>query len=92
LFVSAGEEYLTPLSPYFVIQDGEAVVKVITKKSSGRDVPIEFQAYGLRDSFRELQTIMHEVPIKIDISLTKDKIEASPESYSVLSVELKDRF
>jgi hypothetical protein len=83
---------LESLRPFFQIENGVSEISVVTKKASGIDIPIEFQAYGLRDTFRENQTIMHEVPIKIDISLDKDKIEANPESSANLLVELKDRF
>jgi hypothetical protein len=92
LYVSANEVYLEPTESLFDIIDGRSEISIRTKKSSWIDIPIEFQAYGLRDVYREEQTILHEQAIKIDISLDKDKIEASPEWKARLTVELKDRF
>lgn len=92
LYVSTNDVYLEPLEPFFDIRNGKAQIKLATKKSSGIDIPIEFQAYGFRDAYREEQTIFHEEAIKIDISLDKEKIEASPDWVARLSVELKDRF
>jgi hypothetical protein len=42
--------------------------------------------------FSENITILPEVPIKLDLSLTQPQIEASSESFTYVKSELKDRY
>jgi hypothetical protein len=36
--------------------------------------------------------ILPDIPVKVDLNLSRTKIEASKNDYSVLTAELKDRY
>jgi hypothetical protein len=47
---------------------------------------------GLNNILKKEITILPESPIKVDLIMSKNKIEASTNASSILKVELKDRY
>ncbi|PID86452.1 hypothetical protein CSB08_00530 [Candidatus Gracilibacteria bacterium] len=79
-------------NPYVDIINGKAEVEFITSIIAGENIPIEFQAEGVNNIFKKNITINPEIPIKVDIALSKNKMEANPGEFTSLAVDLKDRF
>lgn len=81
----------TPNS-YVQIENGTSMIQLQTKTIAGKDIKLEFQVEGLSDIVTQYIEILPDVPIKLDLSLSRDKIEASPDDSTLLYAVLKDRY
>ena len=77
---------------YSEIKSWKAKIKLKTWTTSWKSIPIEFQIEWLNNVYRQEIEILPEKPIKLDLSLSRSKIDASKIDYSILNVELKDRY
>lgn len=77
---------------YVDVVQGKARVAFFTTTLAGEDVPLEIQIEGGNKIYKSYIDILPDLPIKIDLSLSKDKIEASRESKTILEAVLKDRY
>lgn len=84
--------YGTTPNSYVQIQNGKSTMQLQTKTIAGKDIKIEFQIEGLSDIVTQYIEILPDVPIKLDLSLSRDKIEASPDDSTLLYAVLKDRY
>jgi len=84
--------YGTPTEAYVPLENGQAHLDYTTKTVAGENIKVEFQIEWVNKVFSENITILPEVPIKLDLSLTQPQIEASSESFTYVKSELKDRY
>lgn len=84
--------YWKSLNDIIDIKNGTWNWSFITAKSASKVVNLTFNIEWLRNSIVEPITILPDRAIKIDLSLSNSKIEASESSTSNLSAELKDRY
>ncbi len=84
--------YGTLDNAYTEIKNGEAVVYFKTKNLAGQNVKLEFQVEWVKLIVKRYIDILPEKPVKIDISLSKNKMEASKDEFSLASITLKDRY
>ncbi len=78
--------------PYVMVENGRAQISFTTATLAWKNISIEVQLEGWVDIYRKDITILPEVPIKVDLRLSRDKIEASSEDSSILEAVLKDRY
>lgn len=79
-------------TPYVWVENGRAEISFITSTLAAENLELEFQLEWGRDIYRKDVTILPEVPIKVDLRLSRDKIEASKDDFSILEAILKDRY
>ncbi|MDP2089997.1 MAG: FG-GAP-like repeat-containing protein [Candidatus Gracilibacteria bacterium] len=91
-YMVADTIFLDTTNPYFELKNGVAEVEFTTKRLAGKNIPVEFQVEGLKKIVQKNVTIYPDKAVKIDLNLSKSKIEASPIAFSNLNVELKDRY
>ncbi|MCH8518895.1 VCBS repeat-containing protein, partial [Candidatus Gracilibacteria bacterium] len=77
---------------YVEFDNGEVILSLQTRELAGRNIGLEFQLEGGNNHYPYLIDIHPEDPIKVDLNLSRDKIEASPDDSSVLEAVLKDRY
>ncbi len=92
VYMTASPVFIKTIEPYFEIKNWKAIVEFTTKTVAWEKVPVEFQIEWLKNIIQKNITILPDKPMKIDLNLSKNKMEASKDSYSTLSVELKDRY
>nr|MDD3720153.1 VCBS repeat-containing protein [Candidatus Gracilibacteria bacterium] len=92
LYLTLNSIYGIPKDSYVDVKNGVGTVKFITKRTAAKDVKLSFQIEGLKKIYTKYIDILPDDPIRIDLSLSRDKIEASPKDYTILKAELKDRF
>jgi len=92
VYLIANPIFLNTKEPYVVLENWIAEVEFNTSTVAGKNIPIEFQIEWLTEIIKKEINIYPEDAIKLDLILSKNKIEANSESYSVLNVELKDRY
>ncbi|MDD3145600.1 MAG: hypothetical protein PHV23_05865, partial [Candidatus Gracilibacteria bacterium] len=92
VYMTTSSNYLELAKPYFEIVNGVGIVSFTTKTTAGKDIPIEIQVEGLGQIITKTIDILPDVAMKIDLVLSKSKIEANTSDYSNISVELKDRY
>jgi len=81
----------TPNS-YVDIVGGKATMQLQTKNIAGRNIKLEFQVEGMNSIVKEYIDILPDTPIQLDLSLSRDKIEASRTETTYLYPVLKDRY
>jgi len=79
-------------APYVLVENGVATVWFESSTLAGENVWLEIQLVWGADIYRETITILPEIPIKVDLRLSRDKIEASRDDFSILEAVLKDRY
>jgi len=84
--------YGRPSEGYVEFENGEVILSLQTRELAWRSVALEFQLEGGNNHYPYLIDIHPEAPIKVDLNLSRDKIEASPEDSSILEAVLKDRY
>jgi len=84
--------YGKPLSSYIDIKNGVSTLRLQTKNLAGKNIKLEFQIEGVSSITKEYIDILPEDPIRVDISLSRDKIEANIEDSTTLFAVLKDRY
>lgn len=92
VYLVADSIYLQPINSYFEIKNWLWEIEFNTKTVAWKDVPIEFQVEWLKKIEQRTVTILPWDPMKTDLIMSQNEIEASPDSYSTLNVELRDRY
>lgn len=92
LYLTINSIYWTPTKSYVDVTNWKWEVSFITKKTASKDVKLSFQVEWLKKIYTKYIDILPDAPIRIDLSLTRDKIEASENDYTYLKAELKDRY
>lgn len=77
---------------YVEFENGEVILSLQTRELAWRSIALEFQLEGGNNHYPYLIDIHPEEAIKVDLNLSRDKIEASPEDSSILEAILKDRY
>ncbi len=91
-YLISNDIFLEAVNPYVEFVWGETEIEFVTKNLAGKNIPVEFQVEWLNNIVSKNITIFPEAPIKMDLSLSNSKIEASSDAVSILDVELKDRY
>jgi len=63
-----------------------------TSTVASKEVKLEFQVEGLSQIQDKYITIYPDVPLKVDLSFSRSKIQASPDDSTFLYAVLKDRY
>ncbi|MDD2907859.1 MAG: VCBS repeat-containing protein [Candidatus Gracilibacteria bacterium] len=92
VYMTANSSYIDLVQPYFDIVNGVGIIEFSTRTTAGKNIPIELQIEGLGQIVTKTIDILPDVAMKIDLVLSKAKIEANTTDYSNVNVELKDRF
>jgi len=92
VYLAADPIFLKATNSYFELKNWVAEVEFITKTISWKNIPIEFQVEWLKSIVQKSITIYPDLPMKLDLILSQNEAEASETSYSILYVELKDRY
>ncbi|MCD5380636.1 VCBS repeat-containing protein, partial [Candidatus Gracilibacteria bacterium] len=92
VYVKINPIYGKVATPYVEIKNGIATVSMETSNVAGENIPLEFNIEGLSKIIRKNITILPSEPMKMDLVLSKSKMEASTTSSGTLKVELKDRY
>lgn len=77
---------------YVEFEDGEVILALETRELAWRSIALEFQLEWWNKHYPFLIDIHPEAAIKVDLNLSRDKIEASPDDSSILEAVLKDRY
>lgn len=92
IYIVVPKIYWQATTPYVNVVNWRAEVEFITSIVAWKNIPIEFQVEWLNQIYTKNITINPEIPIKVDLAISENKIEASPSESSFLTVDLKDRF
>lgn len=84
--------YITSKDTYINIQNGKATSSFQTKTKAGEKVQLEFKIEWVKESVYQEIDILPDVGLKVDLTLSKGKIEASSSANSILYAEIKDRY
>lgn len=84
--------YGTVDTPYVEVIWGRAEVGFTPNTLAARNIPVELQLEWWNEIYIESIEILPETPIKIDLFLSRDKIEASESDSTILEATLKDRY
>lgn len=84
--------YGSTSSSYVDIVDGKATITLQTSTIAARDVKLEFQVEWVARIIEEHIDILPEDPIRMDLSLSRDKIEASVDDSAFVYATLRDRY
>ena len=84
--------FIESINPYVELVNWVAELEFKTKTVAWENISVEFQVEWLNEIVKKEITILPDDPMKMDLILSKNKIEASELSSSVLQVELKDRY
>ena len=92
VYLTVSKNFIQTTKSYSKIINGIAEVEFKTKTLSWKKIPLEFQVEWLNKIIQKQIIIFPEKPMKIDLILNQNKIEASINSSSNLNIELKDRY
>jgi len=92
VYFSINKLYGTVGAPYVEVKNGIWEVSFTPLTLAAQDISIELQLEWGNEIYTEQIDILPEIPIKINLALSKDKMEASPNDSSVLEATLKDRY
>ncbi|MBW7954446.1 VCBS repeat-containing protein [Candidatus Gracilibacteria bacterium] len=84
-FVSSNQNYIT-------VNNGTGTGSFKTKKTAGEKVILEFKIEGVKNSVYKEVKILPDVGLRLNLTLSKSKLEATTNSYSTLYAEIKDRY
>lgn len=85
LYVNSNQEYID-------VKNNSGTGSFETTTKAWEKVKLEFKIEWVRDSLYKEINILPDLPIKIDLWLSKSKIEADKNNNSNLYVDLKDKF
>lgn len=91
IYATIDKKYGAFSSPYFTFE-GQSDVKFTVGTIAQKWVKIEFQIEWDGKIYEKYIDILPEKPVKLDIALSKDKIEATSLDSVAAKVELKDRY
>jgi len=92
VYMTANSNYIELEKPYFEIVNWVWIVEFTTKTLAWRNIPVEIQVEWLWKIVTQTIDILPEKAMKIDLVLSKNKLDASSSDYSTVNIELKDRF
>jgi len=84
--------YGNPLTPYIEIKNGKWNISLQTSTLAGRDIKLEFQIEWWNEIYKKYIDILPGDPLKVDLALSKWKMQANPNESSLLEASLKDRY
>ena len=84
--------YIKTSGNYVLLKNWEAEIEFETKTVAWKNIWLEFQVEWLSDIIKKEITILPWLPVKADLLMSQNKIEASPDADAVLNIELKDRY
>ena len=90
VYLHVDKKYWKTIKPYFEVKNWKAKIEFITSKLAWKDIDFKFQIEWFKTIFSNKLSILPLKPLKVDLLPTKTKLEASPDSYTILNVELKD--
>lgn len=91
-YLIANDMYLESLDPFVDIKNNFWSWSFKTKTKASEKVQLEFKIEWLKNSIYKDIQIFPWIPMKVDLSLSKSKIEASTSSKAYIYAELKDRY
>lgn len=91
-YININKIYWEVIWDFFDIKDWKAKISLKTTSVSWEKIPLEIQIEWLIGINKRLINIFPDIPMKIDMNLSKSKMEASVNESSILEVELKDRY
>jgi hypothetical protein len=86
------DTYGSSEASYFEIKNGEGKITYTTKNVASRSVKLQFQVEWLKNIVERTIDILPEKAVKIDLQISKSKMEASPTDSSKVRAILKDRY
>ncbi len=92
LYLSLNSIYWKSTESFTGVNSWTWQVYFTTKTVADSQVKLSFQIEGLKNIYTKYIEILPEKPIKIDLILNKNKIEAKETDYATLKAELKDRY
>lgn len=92
LYFNVNSNYLDLERDYFDVRNGSAMVEFTTKTMAWKDIPVEIQVEWLWTILSNSITILPDKAIKMDLINSKSRMEASSKEFSLLQVELKDKY
>lgn len=92
LYLSLNSIFWESTDSYVQVESWTWEVYFTTKQTAWQNVKLSFQVEWLKNVYTKYIDILPEKPIKMDLILSKDKIEATKTDYANLKVELKDRY
>ncbi len=84
--------YVKWLDSYIDIKNNSWTWSFETTKKAWENINLEFKIEWVKNSVYKKVNILPDVPLQIDLSLSKSKLEASSGSTTQLYAELKDRY
>jgi len=92
IYFTISDIYWNPKQSYFELKNGEAIVSFFTGTVAWKDISVEFQAEWLSKIAKRNITIYPDKAIKVDLSMSSDKVEAKDWDVHYVKTELKDRY
>lgn len=92
VYINVNSNYLELSKPYVEIVNWVWIASFTTKTTAWKNISVEIQVEWLWQIITKTIDILPDVAMKIDLVLSKSRIEANTSDYSNISVELKDRF
>ena len=84
--------YIVPEKEYFDLKNNVWTWSFFTTLKAWEKIKLEFKIEWVKNSVYKEIDILPDLPIKINLSLSKSKIEASSSASSIVYAELKDRY
>ncbi|MDD5769409.1 MAG: hypothetical protein PHE25_00425 [Candidatus Gracilibacteria bacterium] len=91
-YLISNNAYISPDQEFIDIKDNFGSGSFMTKTRAGEKINLEFKIEGVKDSIYKQIDILPDTALKLNLGLSKSKIEASTNSTSTLYVEVKDRY
>ena len=91
-YLVSNKVYYTSSNDYIDIKNNYWSWTFVTKTKAWEKIKLEFKVEWVKESVYKEINILPDLAIKVDLSLSKSKIEASTWSTSTLWVSLKDRY
>ena len=91
-YLIADPWFLVPTQAYFEMKDGVSEIEFKTKTVATQGLPIEFQVEGINDITKKDIVIYPDEPVRMEMNISKSKIEAVKENRVEVNVELRDKY
>lgn len=91
-YLNINSSFISLDKPYFEINNWIWLIDLSTKTIAWKEIPLEIQIEWINSFISDSITILPDLPVKMDLVLSKSKMEALSTSFSILTVELKDKY
>lgn len=91
-YLVTNNSYIVSNTDYIDIKNNFWTGSFSTKTKAWEKINLEFKIEWVKESVYKEIDILPDLPIKVDLSLSKSKIEADKNASSYLYVDLKDRY